>query len=81
MKKSRLQHTEIPLSDFEDGHAAIEPAEARSKIQLQFLQKTKGGLTLVDLSPEEAHSIGSSLTEHAKECGYDPDTGETKVKD
>lgn len=80
--KGRLQHTEIPLYAEETGSLAppirgrvtIEPAAGRSMIQLQF---NTDSLKLYTLSPEEAYSIGSSLVEHSKECGYDPVMGET----
>jgi hypothetical protein len=84
VKKSKLQHTEIPLYAEETGSLAppvrgfviIKPAgdPYRSIIQLQI---NFDGLRLYDLSPEEAHLIGSSLVEHAGECGYDEETGET----
>lgn len=81
LNEDAFQHTEIYLTDFEDGLVTIEPAESRTKVQLQFLQRVKGSrgrLELYDLSPEEAYVIGSSLVEHSKECGYDYDTGETR---
>ena len=73
MPKSKLQHSEIPLRK---GLITVEPGgePRRSEIQLQF---NVGGLKLYKLSPEEAYTLGSSLVDHAEECGYDPDTGET----
>jgi hypothetical protein len=72
---SRLQHTEVPLGDFEGGWVVIEPGGEphRSLIQLQHTT----GPYLLRLSPEEAYVIGSSLVEHATECGFDYDTGKT----
>lgn len=74
--QSSLQHSEIPLRDFDRGLVWIEPAgkPRRSTIQLQF---QVAGLHLFTFSPEEAYTIGASLIEHAKECGYDEDTGDT----
>lgn len=73
--KSRLQRSEIYLSDVSEGVVVVEPRANRAEIQLQL---NTDGLKLYRISPEEAHALGSSLVEHARECGYDPDTGETK---
>lgn len=73
--ESRLQHSEIYLSDVEEGIVTVEPKEGREQIQLQF---NTGWPRLYRISPEEAHALGSALVEHAIECGYDPDTDETK---
>lgn len=83
MPESRLQHTEIPLYERPEtaegqrrGHVWIEPAgdPYRSVIQVQILD---GDLNLHELTPEEAYVIGRSLMEHAEECGFDYNTGET----
>jgi hypothetical protein len=76
---SRLQRSEIHLKDVREDKIVIEPTgdtynrPRRSVIALRF-----PGPPAVLLSPEEAHTIGSALVEHALECGYDPGTGETK---
>lgn len=74
MPQSRLQHNEIPLREFGPGFVIMEPAVGRTKVQLQLVGH---GLRFCELSPDEAYAVGSSLVEHALECGYDPDTGET----
>jgi hypothetical protein len=76
MTESKLQHTEIRLWKLDSGWVTIEPARApynRAYIQLQF---NTDALTLHRISPEEAYDIGSALLRHAKECGYNEDTGE-----
>jgi len=78
--KSRLQHSEIPLRDFQSGWVIVEPGgePRRSVVQLQT-NDVNARLALTRLSPEEAYAVGLSLIEHAKECGYDEDTGETTL--
>jgi hypothetical protein len=75
MTRSRLQRSEIRLADVVEGVVVVEPKVGRDHIQLQF---NTDGLKLYRISPEEAHTIGSSLVEHALECGYDPDAGKTR---
>ncbi len=74
MVESRLQSSEIPLYEFGGGPVVIEPVHPGRKA----ITVEKAGRKLLKLSPEEAYTIGASLIDHAEECGFDYDTGETR---
>lgn len=79
MPKSRLQRSEINLESTL-ATAVITPEDGRTSVRLNIgygYGVNSQRLVNYPLTPEDAYALGRSLTEHALECGYDPDTGET----
>lgn len=72
MSKSRIQRSEIPIRTYDDDLIVIVPKVGRKGITVVAF-----GRDVLSLSPEEAYTIGGALMEHATECGYDYDTGQT----
>ncbi len=72
MNQSKLQKSEIYLQDFEPGTVVVAPTRSRTTVQMQIQVR---GMKLLNLSPDEAHSLGRSLVEHARECGLDEYAG------
>lgn len=71
MGVSRLQRSEVVLGGY--GRAIITPVHPGRKEIVVTVPWERMRIT-----PEEAYALGDSLIEHAKECGYDEDTGETR---
>lgn len=72
-----LQKSEIPV--LHGGAVVIEPVHpGRHYIKMQIPSGLDSGY-LKAFTPEEAHDVGAALMRHAKECGYDQDTGETHL--
>lgn len=79
MTQSRLQRSEIKLESTL-AVAVITPFDGRAFVRLEIGKGYGVGeqrLANYPLLPEDAYALGSSLVEHALECGHDPDTGET----
>lgn len=76
MPESKLQRSEIKL-DSTLAIAVLTPEDGRSFVRLNIgIGYGVGEQKLVNypLTPEDAYCLGSALVEHAKECGYDPET-------
>ena len=79
MPESRLQRSEIKLESTL-AMAVITPEGQRASVRLNIGRGygvDNQRLVNYPLTPEDAYALGSSLVEHAIECGYDEDTGET----
>ena len=72
--KSRLQRSEVRAGE-EDLIVVFPQHPGRELIRVMGIGADW------HLSPEEAYAIGNSIVEHAIECGYDPETGETHPVD
>lgn len=80
MTESRLQRSEIGLDGREPvvGYRVlITPSLDRGRVEY-ILEQGRHDV-VEEFLPEDAYYIGNALMEHALECGYDPDTDETRV--
>jgi len=80
MAEGKLQRSEIKLEGTL-AMAVITPEDDRRYVRLNIgpgYGVNEQRLVNYPLVPEDAHALGQALTEHALECGYDPDTGDTR---